>query len=541
MPTRFFFPILPIASAGLLVAACGAHDRFFDDTDSGAPPVDSSSGSDARSENSTPADQRSELQSDAPSADAPRLDASDARADATIDARADVPAEGGTPDGVGGDAGPRDSAPSDTLVSDATNLEGGSVDASPDILDCGGTSAPTITPAGTVAICPGKMVTLTSSAAVNYSWSTAATTRAIDVGMAGSYNVTTTDSRGCTATSPPTVVSVYPAPSAPRISASGPTRICSGSNVTLSTAAASSYAWSTGATTQSIVVSTSGSYVVTTTDANGCAATSAALAVTVVVPARGSRAYTFTGAPDSFVVPECVTTVDIDALGAQGGSSNATGAGGYGGRVQARLSVTPGAVLQIRVGGAGVLCSVDNGGGFNGGGVANCAGTAGAPSTLYSATGGGATDIRVSPYGLDDRVIVVGGGGGAGYNCGSVLDSGGVGGGSTGGTFVTDCGTHPESAGGGGTQLAGGLGGTYPGYGYAGNGSAGQGGVGVCTGGTSISAQGGGGGGGYFGGGGGCWVGGGGGSDYLRTTVAALLAPQEPGKQAGHGALAISW
>jgi hypothetical protein len=49
--------------------------------------------------------------------------------------------------------------------------------------------------------------------------------------------------------------------------------------VTLTASAASSYLWSTGATTQSITVYASGDYTVTVTDANGCSATSAATTV----------------------------------------------------------------------------------------------------------------------------------------------------------------------------------------------------------------------------------------------------------------------
>jgi hypothetical protein len=309
--------------------------------------------------------------------------------------------------------------------------------------------------------------------------------------------------------------------------------------VVLTASSAWSYAWSTGATTQSIVASDSGSYAVTTTDANGCAATSAPTAVTEVLPTTGSRSYTFSGAAETFVVPECVTTLVVDAFGAQGGASNAAGLGGYGSEIQAYLNVAPGAALQIRVGGAGALCSVDSTGGFNGGGVANCAGNPSGTGILYSGTGGGATDLRVTPFGLDDRVIVAGGGGGAGYNCFTTDDSGGIGGGFIGGKFPTTCGSEPDSAGSGGTQASGGIGGTFSGYGYAGSGGSGIGGSGVSTGG-SMAYQGGGGGGGYFGGGGGCWVGGGGGSDYLRTTVASVLA-HNPGANAGHGALILSW
>lgn len=68
--------------------------------------------------------------------------------------------------------------------------------------------------------------------------------------------------------------------SAPTITAGGPTSFCTGGSVTLTSTAGASYLWSTSETTQSIVVSTSGSYTVTMTDGGGCTATSAPTVVT---------------------------------------------------------------------------------------------------------------------------------------------------------------------------------------------------------------------------------------------------------------------
>ena len=65
------------------------------------------------------------------------------------------------------------------------------------------------------------------------------------------------------------------------ISAGSATTFCQGGNVVLTASAGTSYLWSNGATTSSITVSTSGSYTVTVTNANGCSATSSATVVTV--------------------------------------------------------------------------------------------------------------------------------------------------------------------------------------------------------------------------------------------------------------------
>jgi uncharacterized repeat protein (TIGR01451 family) len=67
------------------------------------------------------------------------------------------------------------------------------------------------------------------------------------------------------------------------ITPSGPTTFCAGGSVTLTANAGSSYLWSNGATTQSIVVTTGGSYSVTVTNAAGCSATSAATTVGILV------------------------------------------------------------------------------------------------------------------------------------------------------------------------------------------------------------------------------------------------------------------
>jgi PKD repeat protein len=141
-------------------------------------------------------------------------------------------------------------------------------------------TAPTINASGSTTFCNGGSVDLTSSQATGIMWSNNATSQMITVNASGTYDVTYTDGNGCSATSAPTTVTVNANPSAPTISASGPTSFCTGDSVVLSSSQASGNVWAPNSeTTQSITVMNSGSYSVTYTDGNGCSATSATTTV----------------------------------------------------------------------------------------------------------------------------------------------------------------------------------------------------------------------------------------------------------------------
>ncbi|WP_291401961.1 T9SS type A sorting domain-containing protein [Daejeonella sp.] len=158
----------------------------------------------------------------------------------------------------------------------------------------------TITASGATTFCQGDKVTLTSSEGSSYLWSTGATTRSIEVSTSGNYSVRVSNANGCSVTSTATMVRVNSLPIA-TITAGGPTSFCLGDKVTLTASSGSSYLWSTGATTQSIEASTSGSYTVRVTNSNGCSATSAATTLTVnnypaaTITAGGPTTITQTG------------------------------------------------------------------------------------------------------------------------------------------------------------------------------------------------------------------------------------------------------
>ncbi len=263
-----------------------------------------------------------------------------------------------------------------------------------------------------------------------------------------------------------------------------------------------------------------------------------------------------TGAAQDWVVPAGVDRATFTVIGAAGaaayGDSPGGAEGGRGRGTIATMSTTPGQVLKLYVGGT----SSSSSGGWNGGGDGGAVETGG---------GGGASDVRVAPYELADRILVGGGGGGGG---GPAMKSAGDGiaggGGNGGGAHVAGAqGTNVSGglvgAGGGwgGTAVGGGGGGGAAGWDphsfgdfcnvtHAGSaGSSGQGGAGgylsngICD---LSGGGGGGGGGGWYGGGGGGGgttggAGGGGGSGY--GPAGSTSTP--PGALGAHGKITISY
>jgi len=133
---------------------------------------------------------------------------------------------------------------------------------------------------------------------------------------------------------PQVTVTVNALPATPTITASGPTTFCAGGNVTLTSSAGTSYLWSNGATTQSINVSSAGSYKVQVTNASGClSAASATTAVTVnAIPVTPTIS---PGGPTTFCAGGSVTlTSNAEASylwsnGASIQSINITASGSY--------------------------------------------------------------------------------------------------------------------------------------------------------------------------------------------------------------------
>ena len=130
---------------------------------------------------------------------------------------------------------------------------------------------PTCSINGNSSCCAGGSVQLCAPAGLaSYRWSTGATTQCINVNATGNYTVTVTNSAGCSSTCDK-YVTVNGIPSC---TISGNSTVCSGGSIALcAPAGLAAYRWSTGATTQCINVSATGTYTVTVTNSSGCSST----------------------------------------------------------------------------------------------------------------------------------------------------------------------------------------------------------------------------------------------------------------------------
>ena len=228
--------------------------------------------------------------------------------------------------------------------------------------------------------------------------------------------------------------------------------------------------------------------------------------------------FTFTGSVQTYVASSADTLL-VKLWGAQGGDGgpNTYGQGGLGGYAEGFLIVEANQMLSMYVGGEGASYQMSGPGGWNGGG-----GTAATSNdNKRPGAGGGATDIRLGD-GLEGRLIVAAGGGGA---SGWMSADGGAGGGLTGADGNCPCWSSNYQGRGAGQT-----------YGGSGGSSAPDGGFGYGGSGLGNSHGGGGGGGGWYGGGGGTIDSGGGGSSYIGGVLNGVTTS---GVNEGHGRIEI--
>ncbi len=205
---------------------------------------------------------------------------------------------------------------------------------------------PAVTANATVTnVCIGNTITLTGGGATSYTWSDGVTNGAVfSPSTSHTYTVTGTDANGCVNTATKTIT-INPLPTVTANATS--TLICSGAAVTLTGSGASSYVWSNGVTNGLVFhPTTTNSYTVTGTDANGCINTNTKL-ITVnplpnvianatvltfclggstILTGGGASSYTWTGGITDGVSfnPSSTTTYTVTGTDGNGCSSSAT-------------------------------------------------------------------------------------------------------------------------------------------------------------------------------------------------------------------------
>jgi len=127
---------------------------------------------------------------------------------------------------------------------------------------------PLISVSGTQTICQGQSTTLNATGASSYVWSTSSNANSITVAptTTTTYSVAGTSAAGCPAPLVPVTVTVD---TLPLVNLGVDQVVCDGTTLNAGPNVAN-YSWNTGASTQTIPVNTSGTYIVTGTDGNNC-------------------------------------------------------------------------------------------------------------------------------------------------------------------------------------------------------------------------------------------------------------------------------
>jgi hypothetical protein len=118
--------------------------------------------------------------------------------------------------------------------------------------------------------------------------------------------------------------------------------------------------------------------------------------------------FTYKGVIQKFIVPNRVTSIQVNAIGAKGGTGARGQIGGSGANITTTLNVTPGQTIYIVVGGfPGQSATAKYGFGGNGGSGGNYGGAGGGLSGVFTSA---------SPANANALIVAGGGGGGAGIS-----------------------------------------------------------------------------------------------------------------------------
>ncbi|MBK9254632.1 MAG: hypothetical protein IPM42_04025 [Saprospiraceae bacterium] len=255
---------------------------------------------------------------------------------------------------------------------------------------------PIVNVVGNNNICLGQSTTLTASGGSTYLWNTGQNTASIIVSppVTTTYTVTATDVNGCTASSS-RIVTVLPLPQA---AITGTNNICLGTSTTLTASGGGTYAWSTGQSGASVIVSplVTTTYTVTVTGANNCTNTatrtvtvnnlpnliitgnnSICIGASTTLTASGASTYAWNNGANTAsitVSPQTTTTYTVTATDISGCTNTAA------------RTVTVNPLPQAAITGNNTLCL----------GVSTTLIASGGVSYLWN-TGATSTSIVVSP------------------------------------------------------------------------------------------------------------------------------------------------
>ena len=172
---------------------------------------------------------------------------------------------------------------------------------------------PTVVASNDTTICNGSSATISASGASTYSWDNglgAGQSHTVNPTTTTTYVVTGTDANGCQNTDN-VIITVNPLPT---VVASNDTTICNGSSATISASGASSYTWDNGlgaGQSHTVNPTTTTTYVVTGTDANGCQNTDNVI-VTVTNCGTAPTA-SFSASDSTICINECISFTDLSS------------------------------------------------------------------------------------------------------------------------------------------------------------------------------------------------------------------------------------
>ena len=178
---------------------------------------------------------------------------------------------------------------------------------------------PFISASRSTDLCQGELVTLQANGTINgFAWNSGQDSGIIEVNSSGDYFVTNRNGLGCVSTSNVMSVRVAPTPppARPEILVSGATTFCENEQVTLSVNGDNLPKWSTGESTTSILVRTSGVYKVRVIDTNGCSSAESAPVEVKVNPLPATPVLSLSGS-STICEGESVTISSSYATGNQ--------------------------------------------------------------------------------------------------------------------------------------------------------------------------------------------------------------------------------